>query len=115
MLIIIFQFFAYRKDYASIERKLKKKQSELDFVSVKFREVDILKSEIVSLAAHQIRSPLVAIIGYVSMMREGDYGAVNDGLKDPLSSVSSSADYLLTLVNEFLDIHASSTVTLHLI
>ena len=68
------------------------------------RENSILKSEIVSLAAHQIRSPLVAIEGYVSMMKEGDFGKINDPMKGAVSNISTSAEYLMTLVNEFLDI-----------
>jgi signal transduction histidine kinase len=102
--IIIFQFFSYKKDYSNIKNKLRQKQASLDEVNIRLREVDMLKSEIVSLAAHQIRSPLVAIEGYVSMMEEGDFGDINDNMKDAVTSISTSADYLMTLVNEFLDI-----------
>ena len=104
LFVVVFQFFAYKSDYAKLKRKLKLKQDQLDDANIRLREVGLLKSEIVSLAAHQIRSPLVAIEGYVSMMKEGDFGKTNDNMKGAISSISTSADYLMTLVNEFLDI-----------
>lgn len=104
LFVIIFQFYAYRNDYAKLESELSKTKNELDEAQIVLRENSMLKSEIVSLAAHQIRSPLVAIEGYVSMMKEGDFGKINDPMKGAVSSISSSADYLMTLVNEFLDI-----------
>ena len=104
LLVVLVQYFAYKKDYSLIEGQLKKAELRLDDANVRLREVDMLKSEIVSLAAHQIRSPLVAIEGYVSMMEEGDFGDINDNMKNAVTSISTSADYLMTLVNEFLDI-----------
>ena len=104
LLIVVVQFILYKKDYSELEKKLEQKEMSLDEAKVGLREVGILKSEIVSLAAHQIRSPLVAIEGYVSMIKEGDFGEVDDNMKEAVSSISTSANYLMTLVNEFLDI-----------
>jgi signal transduction histidine kinase len=104
LFIVVFQFISYRRDYSALEKDMKQKETSLDDAKIGLREVEILKSEIVSLAAHQIRSPLVAIEGYISMIKEGDFGQVDENMKEAISSISTSANYLMTLVNEFLNI-----------
>jgi signal transduction histidine kinase len=62
------------------------------------------KDEFVSLATHQIRSPLGAIRGYISLIIEGDYGVVSEELHEPLNIILKSVDTLGKTVNDFLDI-----------
>lgn len=68
------------------------------------RELEKLKDEFVSLASHELRTPMTAVKGLISMILEGDYGAVNEMLKDPLSDIAKSTDRLIELVNDMLDI-----------
>ena len=70
----------------------------------KERELEKLKDEFVSLASHELRTPMTAIKGLISMIFEGDYGEINPSLKDPLSDVASSTDRLIQLVNDILDV-----------
>lgn len=68
------------------------------------RELEKLKDEFVSLASHELRTPMTAIKGLISMIFEGDYGNINDGLKDPLSDIAESTERLIKLVNDMLDV-----------
>ena len=68
------------------------------------RELEKLKDEFVSLASHELRTPMTAIKGLISMIFEGDYGVINESLKDPLNDVASSTDRLIVLVNDILDV-----------
>lgn len=68
------------------------------------RELEKLKDEFVSLASHELRTPMTAIKGLISMIFEGDYGNINDGLRDPLSDIAKSTDRLIQLVNDMLDV-----------
>ncbi len=68
------------------------------------RELEKLKDEFVSLASHELRTPMTAIKGLISMIFEGDYGVINESLKDPLSDVAASTDRLIVLVNDILDV-----------
>lgn len=63
-----------------------------------------LKDEFLSIASHELRTPMSAIKGLVSMILDGDYGAVNNNLKSPLGDVQLSTDRLIHLVNDMLDI-----------
>ncbi len=68
------------------------------------RRINELKSEFVSLATHQIRGPLGAIRGYLSLITEGDYGVIPEEIYEPLSIILKSVDTLGKTVNDFLDV-----------
>ena len=67
-------------------------------------ELDRLKAEFVSVASHEIKTPLSVIRGYVSLMADGIYGDVNEQQKKTLASVSDQVDRLTRLVHRLLDI-----------
>lgn len=68
------------------------------------RDLDKLKDEFVSIASHELRTPMTAIKGLISMIFEGDFGRFSQDLKDPLSDIASSTDRLIQLVNDMLDV-----------
>lgn len=70
----------------------------------KERQLDKLKDEFLSVASHELRTPMTAIRGLISMIFEGDYGPINPELKEPLADVSSSTERLINLVNDMLDV-----------
>ncbi|MFA5935199.1 MAG: ATP-binding protein [Candidatus Paceibacterota bacterium] len=77
---------------------------DLDKANNKLKELDQLKTEFVGLATHQIRGPLTAIKGYLSMMLEGDYGKVSKSIEDIVRIVFSSAESLSVIVSDFLNV-----------
>jgi signal transduction histidine kinase len=62
------------------------------------------KIEFVSLATHQIRGPLGAIRGYISLLLEGDFGALPAAVIEPLNITLKSTETLGKTVNDFLDV-----------
>lgn len=90
------------------ELKAKSKMSELatnlKTANDRLTALDKQKSEFVSLASHQLRGPLTAIKGYVSLILEGDYGKISDEIKDALEKVSSATNDLALLVGDYLDV-----------
>ncbi len=76
-------------------------------LQIAYKEVEKLssaKSEFISIASHQIRTPLTAIKGYISMILEGYYGKLVDKVKTPLENVYNSNEKLIKLVNDLLSI-----------
>ncbi|HEX8246247.1 MAG TPA: HAMP domain-containing sensor histidine kinase [Longimicrobium sp.] len=67
-------------------------------------ELDRLKAEFVSVASHEIKTPLSVIRGYVSLLADGIYGEINDAQKKTLEAVSDQVDRLTRLVHRLLDI-----------
>ncbi len=76
----------------------------LEKANVRLRELDKQKSEFVSVASHQLRSPLAAIRGYASMVLEGSFGKVEPKMAEPLQRISESAKMMNESVEDFLSV-----------
>jgi signal transduction histidine kinase len=68
------------------------------------RKLDNAKSEFISIASHQLRTPLTAIKGYISLLMEGSYGKVDPSVFDVLNKVYTSNERLIQLVENLLNI-----------
>lgn len=77
---------------------------EIQEANLRLKEVDRLKDEFVSIASHELRTPLSAIDGIISMIRDGEYGRVNEELEQPLEDVNTSSARLINLVNDLLNL-----------
>lgn len=70
----------------------------------KLKSLDKLKTEFLSLASHQLRSPLTAIKGYSSMLIEESYGKLNDKIDEPIKRIYTSAQGLVNIVEDLLNV-----------
>ncbi len=68
------------------------------------RKLDRAKSEFMSIASHQLRTPLTAIKGYISMMLEKSYGKPPETMEKPLANIYASNERLIKLVNDLLNV-----------
>jgi signal transduction histidine kinase len=68
------------------------------------RKLDNAKSEFISIASHQLRTPLTAIKGFISLLLEGSYGKVNPAHKEVLNKVYLSNERLIALVEDMLNL-----------
>ncbi|MFA6077757.1 MAG: ATP-binding protein [Candidatus Paceibacterota bacterium] len=68
------------------------------------REIDKAKTEFVSLASHQLRTPLSTVNWYAEMLLAGDVGELNDKQKKYLDEVYKSNQRMVELVNALLDV-----------
>ncbi|MFH1423728.1 MAG: HAMP domain-containing sensor histidine kinase [Candidatus Nealsonbacteria bacterium] len=87
-----------------LESKVEQRTKELKNAYGKLKKLDETKSEFISIASHQLRTPLTAVKGYLSMMIEGAYGKLFPRLKKPLQNVYESNEKLINLVNDLLDL-----------
>ena len=67
-------------------------------------ELDRLKAEFISVASHELKTPINVIIGYVELLQDGVYGEVNPKQKDVLGTLMKQANSLTRLVKRLLDI-----------
>ncbi|HLG26083.1 MAG TPA: CHASE4 domain-containing protein, partial [Candidatus Gracilibacteria bacterium] len=68
------------------------------------REVDRMKSEFVSIASHQLRTPLTGIKWMVSILTKDQTGKLNDAQKEYLKNIDDSNERMIRLVGDLLDI-----------
>ena len=66
--------------------------------------MDQAKLEFLSIASHQLRTPLTVIKGYVSMMLEGNFGPIPQLIKDNLNKIYLANERLISLVEKLLNI-----------
>ena len=69
--------------------------------------VDKMKSEFITIAGHQLRTPLSAIKGALSLFISGDYGKIN---REQESMTKQSYDYterLIKIVNDMLNVSSA--------
>ena len=72
--------------------------------NARLRELDKQKTEFVSIASHQLRSPIAAIKGYASLVVEGSYGKVPTKLEEPLNRILDSGQRIGIMVDDFLNV-----------
>jgi PAS domain S-box-containing protein len=70
----------------------------------KERAIDKAKTEFVSLASHQLRTPLSAINWYTEMLMAGDVGKVNKEQMEYLNEVYTGSQRMVELVNALLNV-----------
>lgn len=67
-------------------------------------ELDKAKSDFISVAAHQLRTPLSGLKWALKLILDGDFGAINDEQKDVLKRGFESNEKMIQLVNDLLDV-----------
>lgn len=87
-----------------LEKQVKERTKELTSANSRLRELDATKSEFVSIASHQLRTPLTAMKGYLSLVLEGTYGPLARKMQKPIQNVYDSNQRLIHLVNDLLSL-----------
>ena len=115
-IFLVFLYFGYlliKSVLLEIKRreKMEKLTTELQIAHIKLEaaykqleKLDKAKSEFISIASHQLRTPLTAINGYVSLVLGGSYGKLPEKSRKPIENVYSSSQRLIRLINDLLSI-----------
>lgn len=77
---------------------------EIQMANEKLKALDKLKDEFVSLASHELRTPMTAIKSYLWMALAGKGGPLSEKQKYYLDRAYNSTDRLIKLVNEMLNV-----------
>jgi signal transduction histidine kinase len=84
--------------------KIEKLAKDLETANEKLTLLDKQKSEFVSIASHQLRSPLTAIKGYSSMLLEGSFGKLTKKIAGAVHTVYESSESLVLVIDNFLNL-----------
>jgi len=87
-----------------LERLVKERTAELEMAKERAEAADRIKSAFLATMSHELRTPLNSIIGFTGIILQGIVGPLNDEQKKQLGMVRGSAQHLLSLINDVLDI-----------
>lgn len=116
ILLILFGFLGYllikttleeirrREEIEKLSDQLMISNVRLESALKEVEKLDKAKTEFLSIASHQLRTPLSAIKGYLAMVKEGLFGKPSEKIIDVLNKVYLSNERLISLVNSLLDI-----------
>jgi signal transduction histidine kinase len=104
LLIVSFLLVNSVKKEVNKNEELHKLAINLNKANQRLQLLDRQKTEFLSIASHQLRTPLSIIKGYGELIRDGAYGEVTDQVKHVLTDMDDSNERLVKLVDEFLNI-----------
>ena len=88
--------------FNQMAQRLESSRRELEDQNERLRESERAKSELVSVVAHELRTPLASVIGFTSVLLQRDVTA--DQRREYLGIIEAQARRLGALVNDFLDV-----------
>jgi signal transduction histidine kinase len=82
---------------------------QLKDTNAKLRELDETKDDFISMASHQLRTPLTSVKGYISMVLEGDAGKVTHMQREMLGQAFFSSQRMVYLIADLLNVSRLKT------
>ncbi len=83
--------------------------TELQEANAQLIQLDQMKTQFVSQASHDLRTPLTAIKGSLDNLLMGIAGALNEKQQKVMTRATSSVDRLTNLINDVLDLNRIET------
>jgi len=77
---------------------------KLEVANKELARINQAKSDFLSMASHQLKTPLSIIKGYVSMTLEGSFGKITKKISEQLEKVFISNERLISLVEDLLNL-----------
>lgn len=89
---------------ATLREKVQQATVELRHANRELKDLDKAKDEFISMASHQLRTPLTAVRGYTSMVMDGDFGKVSKEQNETLKQAFDAATRMGRLVDDLLNV-----------
>ncbi len=100
----VLQFEEIEQFGKTMERKVAQATYELQKTNDRLKALDETKDEFISMASHQLRTPLTSVKGYLSMVLEGDAGKLNKTQRSMLDQAYFSSQRMVYLISDLLNV-----------
>ena len=87
-----------------LQLRIEEATRKLRSTNEKLKALDESKDDFISMASHQLRTPLTSVKGYISMVLEGDGGKINSTQKTMLNQAFFSAQRMVYLISDLLNV-----------
>ena len=88
----------------SARELIETQEKELEKTNAQLRELDKQKSEFLSFASHQLRTPLTAIKWSAAAMKDGTFGAIPEPLREPIQTIFEESALMALFINDYLNV-----------
>lgn len=93
-----------KEELAILATSLQATNQKLETANIRLQELDKQKSEFLDIASHQLRTPLSALIGLLSMQYDGDFDSLSKAeAKEQQQRMLISADRLKNIIHDLMD------------
>jgi len=93
----------------TLQVKVEDATRKLKSTNEKLKKMDETKDEFISMASHQLRTPLTSVKGYVSMVLDGDVGPINHQQRELLNQSFQSSQRMANLISDLLNLSRINT------
>ena len=111
MFIFLVLLFKNNRIRKRLIRQLKEKNRELVASKEEAERLSMLKTRFFSTVSHELRTPLYGVVGLTDLLLEDNE---NEKQREDLKSLKFSADYLLALINDVLQMNKMESNLVHL-
>jgi signal transduction histidine kinase len=87
-----------------LEEELRESYVKLENAFAELKENDEIKSEFISTASHELRTPITVINSYVEMFEGGMLGELTSIQREKVAIISSQIEHMIRLVEDMLDV-----------
>jgi len=91
-------------DLKELSEQMKQRGREISQKNAELEQANRLKTEFLANMSHELRTPLNAIIGFSDVLKDSLLGKLNEEQQDYVGEIYTSANHLLSLINDILDL-----------
>jgi signal transduction histidine kinase len=95
---------ANRDELGALAANVNRMNDELRGLYKELESASAHKSEFLANMSHELRTPLNAIIGFTQVLQQKLFGEINEKQEEYLEDIHGSANHLLALINDVLDL-----------
>jgi signal transduction histidine kinase len=103
------RFEEIQKFNITLQDKIDEATHQLRRANQRLKALDESKDDFISMASHQLRTPLTSVKGYLSMVLDGDAGKVSSNQKKFLGQAFNSSQRMVFLIADLLNVSRLKT------
>ena len=99
---------------SNLYRSLEQRAEALEGAYHELEEADRLKDELLQNMSHELGTPLMHIMGYLSLLEDDAFGSINEQQREMVVQSTQKTQHVADLVKQMVVVHASNSVQLNL-
>ncbi|MDQ5963495.1 MAG: hypothetical protein QG629_577 [Patescibacteria group bacterium] len=93
----------------TLQQKVDEATRKYRAANERLKQLDETKDEFISMASHQLRTPLTSVKGYLSMVLDGDVGKISKAQEELLKQSFLSSQRMVSLIADLLNLSRLNT------